>query len=112
MKLLQLFMLRRVKKDTLKDVPPKEETLVEVELTAVQKKYYRALLEKNRAVLVGEGGAKKGIAPKLNNLFMQLNKEDFLLNESTANIKMKLRKNYIQLTILEMLRTDLQGIFY
>ena len=39
------YILRRLKEDVEKSVPPKEETLIEVELTLAQKKYYRALYE-------------------------------------------------------------------
>lgn len=41
------YILRRLKEDVEKSVPPKEETLIEVELTTLQKQYYRALYEKN-----------------------------------------------------------------
>lgn len=35
------MMLRRLKEDVEKSLAPKEETIIEVELTAIQKKYYR-----------------------------------------------------------------------
>lgn len=34
-------LLRRVKEDVAKDIPPKEETIIDVELTSMQKQYYR-----------------------------------------------------------------------
>jgi SNF2 family DNA or RNA helicase len=37
------YILRRLKEDVEKSVPPKEETLIEVELTVLQKQYYRAV---------------------------------------------------------------------
>jgi len=40
-----------MKEDVAKKIPPKEETVVEVELTMMQKQYYRAVLEKNRDFL-------------------------------------------------------------
>lgn len=43
---LKPMMLRRLKEDVEKNLKPKEETIVEVELTNTQKKYYRAILEK------------------------------------------------------------------
>lgn len=43
---LKPMMLRRLKEDVEKNLAPKEETIVEVELTNTQKKYYRAILEK------------------------------------------------------------------
>jgi SNF2 family DNA or RNA helicase len=72
-KIMDPFMLRRAKKEVLKDIPPKEETLVEVELTSTQKKFYRAIFERNRAFLT-QGQGRKVSMPKLNNLFMQLRK--------------------------------------
>ena len=44
-------MLRRVKEDVEKSIPPKEETIIDVELTTLQKKYYRAIFERNRHFL-------------------------------------------------------------
>ena len=76
------YILRRLKEDVEKSVPPKEETLIEVELTTVQKQYYRALYEKNVQFL--HRNKKKALdGPSLNNLAMQLRKccnHAFLLN--------------------------------
>jgi chromodomain-helicase-DNA-binding protein 7 len=67
------YILRRLKEDVEKSVPPKEETLIEVELTVLQKKYYRALYEKNVQFL--HKNKKKALdGPSLNNLAMQLRK--------------------------------------
>ena len=67
------YILRRLKEDVEKSVPPKEETLIEVELTVPQKQYYRALYEKNVKFLYkNKGKALDG--PSLNNLAMQLRK--------------------------------------
>jgi chromodomain-helicase-DNA-binding protein 7 len=49
--LLKPMMLRRLKEDVEKSIAPKEETIVEVELTNMQKKYYRAILERNFSFL-------------------------------------------------------------
>lgn len=75
------YILRRLKEDVEKSVPPKEETLIEVELTVSQKQYYRALYEKNVSFLHKNKRALDG--PSLNNLAMQLRKccnHLFLLN--------------------------------
>jgi superfamily II DNA or RNA helicase len=76
------YILRRLKEDVEKSVPPKEETLIEVELTVAQKQYYRALYEKNVKFL--HKNKKKAVdGPSLNNLAMQLRKccnHLFLLN--------------------------------
>jgi len=53
-----------------KSVPPKEETIIEVELTTVQKKYYRAILERNFEHLAGRS---KNL-PSLLNIMMELRK--------------------------------------
>lgn len=67
------YILRRLKEDVEKSVPPKEETLIEVELTIQQKQYYRALYEKNVGFL--HKNKKKALdGPSLNNLAMQLRK--------------------------------------
>ena len=49
--LLKPIMLRRFKEDVEKTIPVKEETVIEVELTNPQKKWYRAILEKNFSFL-------------------------------------------------------------
>jgi SNF2 family DNA or RNA helicase len=76
------YILRRLKEDVEKSVPPKEETLIEVELTIAQKQYYRALYEKNLKFL-HKNKSKAMDGPSLNNLAMQLRKvcnHLFLLN--------------------------------
>jgi SNF2 family DNA or RNA helicase len=67
------YILRRLKEDVEKSVPPKEETLIEVELTVLQKQYYRALYERNLKFL--HRNKKSPIdGPSINNLAMQLRK--------------------------------------
>jgi hypothetical protein len=65
-------MLRRLKED-VETLPEAEETIIEVELTTVQKKYYRAIYEKNTGVLQA-GIKKKANMPRLVNLAMELRK--------------------------------------
>ncbi len=43
---LRPLLLRRVKEDVEKSIPPKEETIVYVEMTNLQKTFYRAVYEK------------------------------------------------------------------
>ena len=70
--LIRPYILRRLKEDVEKSVPPKEETLIEVELTSIQKRYYRALYEKNVQFLYRN---KKALdMPSLTNLAMELRK--------------------------------------
>lgn len=68
--LLRPYMLRRVKEDVAKHIPAKEETIIEVELTTVQKQYYRAVLERNTEFLYR--GCKGHNVPKLLNVVMQV----------------------------------------
>jgi SNF2 family DNA or RNA helicase len=83
------YILRRLKEDVEKSVPPKEETLIEVELTVAQKQYYRALYEKNVKFL--HKNNKRALdGPSLNNLAMQLRKccnHVFLLNGVEAEFR-------------------------
>ncbi|ORD92996.1 chromodomain DNA_Bprt, partial [Enterospora canceri] len=69
--LLKPLMLRRMKEDVETTIPQKEETIIEVELTIAQKRYYRAILEKNFEFLVDS--AKKNV-PNLINAMMELRK--------------------------------------
>lgn len=71
--MIRPYILRRLKEDVEKSVPPKEETLIEVEMTVLQKQYYRALYEKNVGFL-HQGNKKALDGPSLNNLSMQLRK--------------------------------------
>ena len=66
------MMLRRLKEDVEKNLAPKEETIIEVELTNIQKKYYRAILEKNFSFL-NKGGTTANV-PNLMNTMMELRK--------------------------------------
>ena len=49
--LLKPLMLRRMKEDVEKSLKPKEETVINVEMTAMQKKFYRAVYDHNTSVL-------------------------------------------------------------
>eukprot|EP00588_Corethron_pennatum_P012262 CAMPEP_0194266774 /NCGR_PEP_ID=MMETSP0169-20130528/1566_1 /TAXON_ID=218684 /ORGANISM="Corethron pennatum, Strain L29A3" /LENGTH=2264 /DNA_ID=CAMNT_0039007537 /DNA_START=251 /DNA_END=7045 /DNA_ORIENTATION=+ len=85
------YILRRLKEDVETSVPPKVETLIEVELTGIQKKYYRALFERNVQFL--NKGKKNGLnTPSLNNLAMQLRKccnHPFLLKGIEEDVRQK-----------------------
>ncbi|CEF67400.1 Chromodomain-helicase-DNA-binding protein 6 [Strongyloides ratti] len=88
--ILKPMMLRRLKEDVEKSLQPKEETIIEVQLSTIQKKYYRAILEKNFSHL-----CKGTSAPSLMNTMMELRKccnhpflisgaEETILNELKA----------------------------
>lgn len=85
--LLKPYLLRRVKEDVEKSLPPKEETILEVTLTPIQKKYYKAIYERNTAFLYK--GATRNNAPSLMNAAMELRKicnHPFLLRGLEENI--------------------------
>mmetsp|Transcript_40665 Transcript_40665/g.129745 ORF Transcript_40665/g.129745 Transcript_40665/m.129745 type:complete len:932 (+) Transcript_40665:74-2869(+) len=68
-KVLRPFLLRRLKADVEKGLPPKKETILKVGLSEMQKKYYAALLQKDIDVVNG-GGERS----RLLNIVMQLRK--------------------------------------
>lgn len=71
-KLVAPHMLRRLKKDAMKNIPPKTERMVPVELSSIQAEYYRAMLTKNYQILrnIGKGVAQQSML----NIVMQLRK--------------------------------------
>lgn len=94
--ILKPYLLRRVKEDVEKSLPPKEETIVEVALTPIQKKYYKAIYERNTMFLMK--GSKPSNSPSLMNITMELRKccnhpflikgaEDRILKEAVDTTK-------------------------
>lgn len=47
-----------VKKDVMKDLPPKKELILRVELSSKQKEYYKAILTRNYEILARRGGSQ------------------------------------------------------
>lgn len=85
--ILKPMMLRRLKEDVEKNLAPKQETIIEVELTNIQKKYYRAILEKNFSFL--SKGAGHTNMPNLLNTMMELRKccnHPYLINGEGARV--------------------------
>ena len=72
---LRPYLLRRTKEEVESTIPPLQETIIDIEMTNMQKKVYVALYEKSRKSLVS-GGNSAGISftTSLNNLEMQLRK--------------------------------------
>ncbi|MQL96698.1 hypothetical protein Taro_029380 [Colocasia esculenta] len=68
-KVLRPFLLRRLKSDVERGLPPKKETILKVGMSQMQKQYYRALLQKDLDV-INAGGERK----RLLNIAMQLRK--------------------------------------
>uniref|UniRef100_A0A671KWE6 Chromodomain-helicase-DNA-binding protein 1-like n=1 Tax=Sinocyclocheilus anshuiensis TaxID=1608454 RepID=A0A671KWE6_9TELE len=68
---LEPFLLRRVKKDVEKSLPAKVEQILRVEMSAVQKQYYKWILTRNyKALSKGTKGSKSGFL----NVMMELKK--------------------------------------
>lgn len=68
---LEPYLLRRVKKDVEKSLPAKVEQILRVEMTSIQKQYYKWILTKNyRALAKGLKGSLTGFA----NIMMELKK--------------------------------------
>jgi SNF2 family DNA or RNA helicase len=93
--LLKPYLLRRVKEDVEKSLPRKEETILEVSLTPIQKTFYKAIYERNTSFLFK--GAKPNNAPSLMNVMMELRKccnhpflikgaEERILNDAAAKV--------------------------
>ncbi|GBG32881.1 Chromodomain-helicase-DNA-binding protein, putative [Hondaea fermentalgiana] len=68
---LRPYMLRRIKSE-VEPLPEREDTMIEVELTTMQKRFYRAIYEKNTEYLLA--GVVKGARVSLNNVAMELRK--------------------------------------
>ena len=93
--ILKPMMLRRLKEDVEKSLAPKEETIVEVELTNIQKKYYRAILERNFQFL-SKGGTYANM-PNLMNTMMELRKcciHPFLIKSAEEQIMAEYRQQH------------------
>ncbi|KAL9226735.1 hypothetical protein vseg_002510 [Gypsophila vaccaria] len=69
-KMLAPHLLRRVKKDVMKELPPKKELILRVELSSKQKEYYKAILTRNYGLLTRKGGAQISLI----NVVMELRK--------------------------------------
>ena len=98
---LKPYMLRRMKEDVEKSLKPKEETVINVELTALQKKFYRAVYDHNTSVLWGRGcGVRRSVGndsknlPSLMNIMMELRKccnHPFLIRGAEESILSEIR---------------------
>ncbi|VDN01887.1 unnamed protein product [Thelazia callipaeda] len=90
--ILKPMMLRRLKEDVEKTLQPKEETIIEVQLSNTQKKYYRAILERNFSHL-----CKGTSVPSLMNAMMELRKccnHPFLINGAEEQILTEIKSGH------------------
>lgn len=89
------LLLRRRKGDVEKAILPKEETIIQVELTRIQKKLYRAFLHENAGSLLQQITGSKEL-PSLQNLMMQLRKvcnHPFLIKDAEAGVINEMKQN-------------------
>ncbi|GLJ18092.1 hypothetical protein SUGI_0319430 [Cryptomeria japonica] len=68
--MLAPHLLRRLKKDVMQNIPPKKELILRVELSPLQKEYYKAILTRNYHILAHRGRSQIS----LNNVVMELRK--------------------------------------
>mmetsp|Transcript_24578 Transcript_24578/g.50608 ORF Transcript_24578/g.50608 Transcript_24578/m.50608 type:complete len:1255 (-) Transcript_24578:97-3861(-) len=71
-KILRPFMLRRLKADVEKSLPPKTETILFTGMSSMQKKLYKDILMRDLDTLTGKGGG--GSRTAVLNIVMQLRK--------------------------------------
>ncbi|XP_024359262.1 CHD3-type chromatin-remodeling factor PICKLE isoform X2 [Physcomitrium patens] len=113
-KMLAPHLLRRVKKDVLKEMPPKKELILRVELSSLQKEFYKAILTKNYQILAKQGGPQVS----LTNVVMELRKlcghpyllegvEPTVRNQAEAN--RQLLENSGKLLLLDKMMTKLHS---
>ncbi|KAL7419150.1 ATP-dependent DNA helicase Hrp3 [Cryptotrichosporon argae] len=77
---LETLMLRRVKKDVVKELPSKSESILRVEMSGLQQHFYKNILTKNFAVL-SKGGTQ---SVSLMNVAMELKKAAYVAHSLTC----------------------------
>ncbi|XP_075753123.1 chromodomain-helicase-DNA-binding protein 2 isoform X4 [Pelodiscus sinensis] len=114
-KVLEPFLLRRVKKDVEKSLPAKVEQILRVEMSALQKQYYKWILTRNyKALSKGTRGSTSGFL----NIVMELKKccnHCYLIKppeenerETGAEMLMSLIRSSGKLILLDKLLTRLR----
>ncbi|OHT00807.1 SNF2 family N-terminal domain containing protein [Tritrichomonas foetus] len=100
--LIRPFLLRRKKNDVETSIAAKEETIIEVELTRIQKTYYRAFLHESASTLLQQ--ITGGSLPSLLNLMMQLRKvcnHPFLIKGAREDIEEQIKQKMPEETDIE-----------
>nr|XP_033342119.1 chromodomain-helicase-DNA-binding protein 1 isoform X3 [Megalopta genalis] len=94
-KQLEPFILRRVKKDVEKSLPAKVEQILRVEMTSLQKQYYKWILTKNYNAL---RKGVKGSTMTFLNIVIELKKccNHAFLTKPTENEKRDSNEDYLQ----------------
>lgn len=115
-KILEPFILRRVKKDVEKDLPAKVEQILRVDMSRLQKQYYKYILTKNYSALTR---GTKGSSVSFINLVVELKKccnhgyltrrpEDWELGNSKEERLQKLLRGSGKLLLLDKLLVRLK----
>ncbi|KAI5950059.1 IRC5 [Candida theae] len=78
--ILKPFILRRLKKDVIKDLPPKKEYIIHIPLTELQRKIYRDALDGRLQKGLVESNLKEFLAYNHANLFENYDIDAFLDN--------------------------------
>jgi chromodomain-helicase-DNA-binding protein 7 len=68
-KMLKPYLLRRVKEDVESTIPKLSETIIDVEMTSLQKRYYRGIIERNKTSMI-----RSLSAANFNSIAIQLRK--------------------------------------
>ena len=87
-RVLKPYLLRRRKEEVESSIPPLQETIIDIEMTTLQKTIYKALYDKNKSLL-SKGITLSNFNTSLNNLEMQLRKacnHPFLIKEIEAEL--------------------------
>ncbi|CAI9092629.1 OLC1v1027924C1 [Oldenlandia corymbosa var. corymbosa] len=110
-RMLGPHLLRRVKKDVMKELPPKKELILRVELSSMQKEYYKAILTRNYQILTRKGGAQISLI----NVVMELRKlccHPFMLEgvepEDTTEFNKQLLESSGKLQLLDKMMVKLK----
>ncbi|KAL3497299.1 hypothetical protein ACH5RR_040031, partial [Cinchona calisaya] len=110
-RMLAPHLLRRVKKDVMKELPPKKELILRVELSSMQKEYYKAILTRNYQILTRKGGAQISLI----NVVMELRKlccHPFMLEgvepEDTTEFNKQLLESSGKLQLLDKMMVKLK----
>ncbi|VFQ60712.1 unnamed protein product [Cuscuta campestris] len=110
-KMLAPHLLRRLKKDVMKELPPKKELILRVELSTMQKEYYKAILTRNYQILTRKGGAQISLI----NVVMELRKlccHPFMLEgvepEDNKEFNKKLLESSGKLQLLDKMMVKLK----
>jgi chromodomain-helicase-DNA-binding protein 7 len=96
---LRPYLLRRMKEDVEKSIPPLQETIIDIEMTTIQKTVYKALYENNKGMLLKGSGFNFNTS--LNNLEIQLRKccnHPFMLKELKEDMvrDCKTKREYLE----------------